>query len=82
MQVASFTGERRAVARYEKHLYRAYEAGVQIGLAAGLGSGIFMLVLFCSYALAIWFGAIMIVEKGYSGGDVLNVSMAVLTGSL
>nr|QVT92368.1 ABC transporter [Salvia miltiorrhiza] len=81
MQVASFTGERRAVARYDKSLHGAYEAGVQIGLAAGVGSGIFMLLLFCSYALAIWFGAIMIVEKGYTGGDVLNVTLAIVMGS-
>ncbi|XP_057790199.1 ABC transporter B family member 4-like isoform X2 [Salvia miltiorrhiza] len=79
--VASFTGERRAVARYDKSLHGAYEAGVQIGLAAGVGSGIFMLLLFCSYALAIWFGAIMIVEKGYTGGDVLNVTLAIVMGS-
>lgn len=52
------------------------------GLAAGLGSGVFMLVLFSSYALAIWFGAKMIIHKGYSGGDVLNIIMAVLMGSL
>ncbi|KAG2697818.1 hypothetical protein I3760_07G123500 [Carya illinoinensis] len=41
-----------------------------------------MLVVFCSYALAIWFGGKMILEKGYSGGDVLNVIIAVLTGSM
>lgn len=82
MQVASFTGESRAVAKYKKSLHGAYEAGVQIGLAAGVGSGVFMLLLFCSYALAIWFGAIMIVKKGYSGGDVLNVTLAIVMGSL
>lgn len=41
-----------------------------------------MLVIFCSYALAIWFGSKMIREKGYNGGDVLNVIIAVLTGSM
>lgn len=81
MQVASFTGERQAVAKYYISLHRAYEAGVQEGLAAGLGSGIFMLVLFCSYALAIWFGAKMIIDKGYTGGDVLNIVIAILAGS-
>ncbi|XP_073301222.1 ABC transporter B family member 11-like isoform X2 [Primulina huaijiensis] len=80
--VASFTGEKQAVAKYEKSLCRAYEAGVHEGLAAGLGSGVFMLVLFSSYALAIWFGAKMIIHNGYSGGDVLNIIMAVLMGSL
>ncbi|KAK4407429.1 ABC transporter B family member 11 [Sesamum angolense] len=79
--VVSFTGERQAVEKYEKSLNRAYEAGVQEGLAAGLGSGIFMLVLFSSYALGLWFGAKMIIHKGYTGGQVLNVVMAVLSGS-
>ncbi|CAA0813219.1 ABC transporter B family member 11 [Striga hermonthica] len=79
--VASFTGEKQAVAKYDKSLNKAYKAGVQEGLAAGLGSGIFMLVLFCSYALAVWFGAKMIITKGYSGGAVLNVIMAILLGS-
>ncbi|KAL0435361.1 UNVERIFIED_CONTAM: ABC transporter B family member 11 [Sesamum radiatum] len=79
--VVSFTGERQAVEKYEKSLNRAYEAGVQEGLAAGLGSGIFMFVLFSSYALGLWFGAKMIIDKGYTGGQVLNVVMAVLSGS-
>lgn len=82
MQVASFNGERQAVAKYEKSLHRAYEAGVEEGLAAGLGSGVFMLILFCSYALGIWFGGKMIIEKGYNGGDVLSIVMAIVTGSL
>ncbi|KAG6409945.1 hypothetical protein SASPL_127988 [Salvia splendens] len=79
--VASFTGERRAVDRYEKSLHKAYKAGVQEGLAAGLGSGVSMLALYCSYALAVWFGSKMIIEKGYTGGHVLNIMMAILLGS-
>ncbi|KAL0460938.1 UNVERIFIED_CONTAM: ABC transporter B family member 11 [Sesamum latifolium] len=79
--VASFTGERQAVAKYDKSLYKAYKAGVHEGLAAGFGSGLFFLVLFCSYALAVWFGAKMIITKGYTGGVVLNIVMAVLQGS-
>ncbi|KAL3850148.1 hypothetical protein ACJIZ3_012030 [Penstemon smallii] len=79
--VASFTGERQAIARYDNSLHRAYKAGVYEGLAAGLGFGVFMFVLFCSYALAVWFGAKMIIEKGYVGGDVLNIVMAILLGS-
>lgn len=82
MQVASFTGEKKAVDKYDKCLHKAYKASVQEGLAAGLGSGVFMLVLFCSYALAVWFGAKMIINNGYSGGAVLNITMAVLLGSL
>ncbi|XP_051118930.1 ABC transporter B family member 11-like [Andrographis paniculata] len=80
--VASFTGEKRAVADYEKSLIKAYQSGVQEGLASGLGFGVVMCIIFCSYALAIWFGAKMILEKGYTGGEVLNVIIAVLTGSM
>ncbi|CAL8990956.1 unnamed protein product [Prunus brigantina] len=35
-----------------------------------------------SYALAIWFGGKMILEKGYTGGEVINIVFAVLTGSM
>ncbi|KAI5345573.1 hypothetical protein L3X38_013450 [Prunus dulcis] len=41
-----------------------------------------MLIMMCSYALAIWFGGKMILEKGYTGGEVINVVSAVLTGSM
>ncbi|XP_056163008.1 ABC transporter B family member 4-like isoform X6 [Syzygium oleosum] len=51
-------------------------------MAAGLGLGTALLILFCSYALAIWFGGKMILEKGYTGGEVLNVIIAVLAGSM
>ncbi|KAK3022689.1 hypothetical protein RJ639_047605 [Escallonia herrerae] len=80
--VASFTGERQAVINYNKTLIKAYKSGVQQGLAAGLGFGALIGILFLSYALAIWFGAKMILEKGYTGGEVINVILAVLTGSM
>ncbi|GFZ04458.1 ATP binding cassette subfamily B4 [Actinidia rufa] len=80
--VASFTGEKRAVISYNKSLVDAYKAGIQEGLTAGLGFGAVMFVAFCTYSLAIWFGGKMILEKGYSGGAVLNVIVAVLTGSM
>ncbi|XP_059632043.1 ABC transporter B family member 11-like [Cornus florida] len=79
--VASFTGERQAIAKYNKSLANAYKSGVQEGLASGLSGGVFMFVIYSTYALAIWFGSKMILNKDYTGGDVLNVVMAVLTGS-
>ncbi|KAJ6343826.1 hypothetical protein OIU76_005552 [Salix suchowensis] len=80
--VASFTGERQALSNYKKFLATAYTSGVQEGFTSGLGLGIVMLLVFCSYALAVWFGGKMILEKGYSGGSVLNVIVAVLVGSM
>lgn len=82
LQVASFTGEKLAIARYNKSLTKAYKSGVQEGLATGFGFGVVTFIMLCTYALALWFGAKMVLEKGYSGGAVLNIVFAVLTGSL
>ncbi|CDP05479.1 unnamed protein product [Coffea canephora] len=79
--IAAFTREKKAIVEYGNSLNTAYKSGVQEGLAAGLGFGLFTFFSYCTYALAIWFGAKMISEKDYSGGDVLNVTLAVLSGS-
>ncbi|KAM1012157.1 hypothetical protein ACFX13_048214 [Malus domestica] len=80
--VASFTGEKQATTNYKKYLADAYKSGVYEGTAAGACFGMVMLVVFCTYALAVWFGSRMVRNNGYSGGDVLNVIVAVLTGSM
>ncbi|MCD7448082.1 (ABC) transporter [Datura stramonium] len=79
--VASYTGERKAISEYHSSLNKAYHSGVQEGLASGLGFGVFMFVFYTSYGLAIWYGAKMILDHNYTGGDVMNVIMATLTGS-
>ncbi|KAF8039437.1 hypothetical protein BT93_B1851 [Corymbia citriodora subsp. variegata] len=80
--VQSFTGEKLAIAKYNKSLTKAYKSGVQEGLATGFGFGVVMSIMLCTYALALWFGAKMVLQKGYSGGAVLNILFAVLTGSM
>lgn len=47
-----------------------------------MGLGTVMFVVFCGYALAIWYGARLILTKGYNGGTVINVIFAVLTSSM
>lgn len=81
MQVASFTGERQAVARYNQSLTEAYESSVQEGLAFGLGYGSISFVSYTTYAFAVWFGGKMILEKGYSGGDVVTALFAIMAGA-
>ncbi|KAK4745579.1 hypothetical protein SAY87_011891 [Trapa incisa] len=80
--VASFTGEKQAIAKYNKLVAKAYVSDVQEGIAAGLGFGTVMSVVFSTYALAVWFGGKMILKKDYTGGDVINIVFAVLTGSM
>nr|VDD62525.1 unnamed protein product [Brassica oleracea] len=80
--VASFTGEKQAISSYNKHLVSAYRAGVFEGASTGIGLGTLNVVIFCTYALAVWYGGKMILEKGYTGGQVLIIIFAVLTGSM
>ncbi|KAH0853355.1 LOW QUALITY PROTEIN: hypothetical protein HID58_093267, partial [Brassica napus] len=80
--VASFTGEKEAINKYKKFITSAYKSSIQQGFSTGLGLGIMLFVLFSSYALAIWFGGKMILEKGYTGGAVINVLIIVVAGAM
>ncbi|PIA37890.1 hypothetical protein AQUCO_02900023v1, partial [Aquilegia coerulea] len=80
--VASFTGEKEAINRYNSSLDLSCKSSVQEGLAAGLGMGMVTLIIFCSYGLAAWFGSQMIIKKGYTGGDVVNIMFAVVNCSM
>ncbi|CAN0888829.1 ABC transporter B family member 11 [Linum grandiflorum] len=80
--VVSFTGEKQAVRTYNKFLELSYKAGVKIGITSGVGTAVVLMIMFWSYALAIWYGGMLIFNKGYSGGQVINVIVAILTSSM
>ena len=67
---------------YEKSLNIAYEAAAHQGLAAGFGVSFLLFIMFCSYALALWYGSWLIINEGYSCGRVINVILAILTGGM
>lgn len=78
----SFTGEKQAIEKYNKSLTTAYDSAVQQGLALGLGLGMVLLIIFGSYSLAVWYGAKLIIQKGYTGGTVINIIFAITTGGM
>ncbi|XP_020580289.1 ABC transporter B family member 9-like [Phalaenopsis equestris] len=80
--IVSFSGERQAIEKYNKFIRNAYKSSVHQGTAAGLGMGCVIMIVFFSYALAIWYGAILILKKDYNGGEVINVMLAVMTGAM
>ncbi|KAF7802891.1 ABC transporter B family member 11-like [Senna tora] len=80
--VASFTGEKQAIAEYNKSLMKAYRSGVQEGVASGLGYGSVRLIVYSTYGFAVWYGGKMVIEKGYTGGQVMNVFIAICNCSL
>jgi len=81
-QVISFNGEKKAIALYNTLTKRAYKATVLERIVTGLGTGGIFSVFFCGYSLAFWYGAKLIINKGYTGGQVVNVVFAMLTGSM
>lgn len=81
-QVASFTGEKRAIENYNSKLKIAYKSMVQQGIASGLGMGVLLMITFCTYGLAMWYGSKLVIEKGFSGGNVLTVIIALMTGGM
>ena len=80
--MASFTGERKAIEKYNIKLKVAYKTMVLQGMASGFGLGVLMLIIFCTYALAMWYGSKLVIEKGYNGGTVITVIVALMTGGM
>ncbi|KAM6552266.1 hypothetical protein CsatB_002074 [Cannabis sativa] len=80
--VASFTGEKKAIEKYNKKIEIAYKMMAHQGLASGIGLGVVLLIVFGTYGLAVWYGSKLIIEKGYNGGQVINVIFAIMTGGM
>lgn len=80
--MVAFTGEKQAIDKYNRKLEIAYKTMVKQGLISGLGLGAMLFVIFSSYGFAVWYGAKLITEKGYNGGQVMNVIFSVLTGGM
>ncbi|KAJ4982356.1 hypothetical protein NE237_033193 [Protea cynaroides] len=80
--VASFNGESQAINKYNKALQKAHASIVQQGFVSGLGIGTFQGTYYCCYGLAIWYGSKMIMEKGYSGGQVINVIISLMNAGM
>ncbi|KAL3834874.1 hypothetical protein ACJIZ3_009610 [Penstemon smallii] len=80
--VASYTGEKQAIKKYDDRVKIAYAQSVKQGVASGVGLGLLLLIVFSTYGLAVWYGAKLIIYEGYKGGGVINVIMCILTGGI
>ncbi|XP_037413695.1 ABC transporter B family member 4-like isoform X1 [Triticum dicoccoides] len=79
--VVSFNGEKKAIEMYNKFIKNAYITVVEEGLVSGFGMGSVFCIIFSSYGLAFWYGGKLIIDKGYTGGKIITVLFAVLTGA-
>ena len=81
--VAAFSGEERARSAYVRALHGMKKAAAFAGMTAGVGMGMVLFIMFCSYALALWYGGRLVLEdsQNYTGGTVLIVFFSVLIGA-
>ncbi|XP_004234243.1 ABC transporter B family member 9 [Solanum lycopersicum] len=78
--VVSFTGENLSIVDYNSKLENAYKPTVNQALASGIGLGTILMFSLFSYGLAIWYGAKLIIDKNYSGGDIVTVIFSAMLG--
>ncbi|CAM0884760.1 unnamed protein product [Alopecurus aequalis] len=79
--VVSFNGEKRAITTYNKLIHNAYKTTIEEGLTNGFGMGSVLFMFFSSYGLALWYGGKLVPSKGYTGGQVITVLLAIITGA-
>jgi ATP-binding cassette subfamily B (MDR/TAP) protein 1 len=53
--------------RYTENLGPAKATGIKRGMFTGLGAGIMWFIIYCSYAIAFWYGVKLILESREKG---------------
>ncbi|XAR52108.1 Xenobiotic-transporting ATPase [Bertholletia excelsa] len=80
--VFSFVGENSATKSFSECMERLYILSKGEALIKGIGTGVFQTVTFCSWALIVWIGAIVVAANRASGGDVIAAVMSILFGAI
>ncbi|CDP19828.1 unnamed protein product [Coffea canephora] len=80
--VSSLTAENEAITKYAKKLEKVNVFSARQGLVSGLGLGTVSFILFGGYGLTIWYGSKLILEKGYTGGQVISIIVALVYGGI
>ncbi|KAI9311515.1 P-loop containing nucleoside triphosphate hydrolase protein [Dichotomocladium elegans] len=79
--VYSFSLQERFKRLYAEKLVKARQVGIKRSWVLGLGFAVFWLILFCSYALAYWYGSRLVVQAKITGPEVFVVFNAMVIGS-
>ncbi len=66
--------QRISHSRYRSRLDGAKMVGIKRGLVTGCAAGLIWVLIFGAFALAFWYGTQLVINEGYEGGDILQVS--------
>ncbi|KAM3710870.1 hypothetical protein ACB098_01G065400 [Castanea mollissima] len=76
--VYSFVGEDKAIDAYSKSLNRALKLGKRSGLAKGVGVGFTYGLLFCAWALLLWYAGILVRHGDTNGAKAFTTIINVI----
>ncbi|KAL2319184.1 hypothetical protein Fmac_033060 [Flemingia macrophylla] len=76
--VYSFVGEEKAVGSYSKSLDKALKLGKKGGFAKGVGVGFTYGLLFCAWALLLWYASILVRHHKTNGGKAFTTIINVI----
>ncbi|KAI3802780.1 hypothetical protein L1987_30923 [Smallanthus sonchifolius] len=78
--VFSFVAEENLAARYDAVLDESIPFGKKLGFAKGIGIGVIYLVTYSTWALAFWYGSILVSRNELSGGAAIACFFGVNVG--
>ncbi|KAK4395040.1 ABC transporter B family member 19 [Sesamum angolense] len=78
--VISFVAEDALAEKYADFLKRSVPLGAKLGFAKGAGIGVIYLVTYSTWALAFWYGSLLVSRKELKGGDAIACFFGVNVG--
>ncbi|KAJ3406830.1 GTPase-activating protein [Chytridiales sp. JEL 0842] len=79
--VTAFNAQKKMCTRYDAELGGARAAGVKKSIAMGFGLGFLFMVIYFAYALAFYYGSVLLQDNLIDAGTVVNVFFSVLIGA-
>lgn len=76
----SFAAEEILAGKYGELLERSVPLGAKLGFAKGAGMGVIYLVTYATWALAFWYGSILVADRDLSGGAAIACFFGVNVG--
>ena len=80
--VYAFVGESSAIKSFTENMDKQYLLSKGEALVKGVGTGMFQTVSFCSWALIVWVGAVVVRAGKAKGGYVIAAVMSILFGAM
>lgn len=83
--VLAFGGQAKEIERYDKNLIFAKKNNIIRSTLTAFGFGLLWFFIYCSYALAFWYGVGLIIDKEndtYTPGTMITVFFSVMNASM